>query len=83
MALNLPKAFPKENEWSAYNWRQRINSNGRSDPREREREFRWLKTLRLEIARPFYTVVSLVSQPLSECEAEVDLVLIQTSFLFL
>ena len=29
------------------------------------------------------TVVGLVSLPLSECEAEVELVLIQTSFLFL
>ena len=34
--IKFVKVFPKENGWSAYKWRQQINSNGRSDPRERD-----------------------------------------------
>ena len=46
--------------------------------------FKILLLCRLAIkAIDHFTVVGLVSQPLSECEAEVDLLLIQTSFFFL
>ena len=35
--IKFVKVFPiKENEWSAYKWRQQINLNGKSDPRERD-----------------------------------------------
>ena len=34
--IKFVKVFPKENGWSAYKWRQQINLNGRSDPRERD-----------------------------------------------
>ena len=34
--IKFVKVFPKENEWSPHKWRQQINSNGRSDPRERD-----------------------------------------------
>ena len=41
--LKFVRVFPEENEWSAYKWRQQINSNGRSNPRERDNWW-WLKT---------------------------------------
>jgi len=60
--IKFVKACPKENEWSAYKWRQQINSNGRSDPRERDnsgglkQHENLLSAFNVEIGnRPFYS----------------------------
>ena len=44
---------------------------------------KYSRTSDISLKIDHFTVVSLESQPFSECELEVDLVLIQNSFLFL